>query len=98
MDVCKKENTVRVDHYLTVKMGENESVSHSVVSNSLRPPVTWQAPLSIEFSRQEYWSGLPFPSPGALLDPGIEPRSPGLQADSLPSEPAGKPSETVGDQ
>ena len=39
------------------------------------------------FSRQEYWSGLPFPSPGDLPDPGIEPRPPALQADSLPSEP-----------
>ena len=47
--------------------------------------------LSMEFSRQEYWSGLPFPSPGDLPDPGIEPRSPTLQADSLPSEPPGKP-------
>ena len=44
------------------------------------------------FSRQEYWSGLPFPSPGDLPDPGIEPRSPALQADSLPAEPPGKPS------
>ena len=50
-----------------------------------------QAPLSMEFSRQEYWSGLPFPSPGDLPDPGIKPRAPGLQADSLPSEPLGKP-------
>ena len=50
-----------------------------------------QAPLSMEFSREEYWSGLPFPSPGNLHDPGIEPGSPALQADSLPSEPAGKP-------
>ena len=41
----------------------------------------------MEFSRQEYWNGLPFPSPGDLPDPGIEPRSPTLQADSLPSEP-----------
>ena len=41
-------------------------------------------------SKQEYWSGLPFPSPGDLLDPGIEPRSLALQADSLPSEPLGK--------
>ena len=41
----------------------------------------------MEFSRQEYWSGLPFPSPGDLPDPGIEPRSPALQADTLPSEP-----------
>ena len=49
-----------------------------------------QAPLSMGFSRQEYWSGLPFPSPGDLPDPGIELRSPALQADSLPSEPPGK--------
>ena len=53
--------------------------------------VTYQAPLSMGFSRQEYWNGLPFPSPGDLPDPGIEPRSPTLQADTLPSEPPGKP-------
>ena len=53
--------------------------------------VAHQAPLSMEFSRQEYWSGLPFPSPGDLLDPGIEPGSPALQADALPSEPPGNP-------
>ena len=46
---------------------------------------------SLEFSRQEYWSGLPFPSPGDLPDPGIELRCPTLQADALPSAPAGKP-------
>ena len=46
---------------------------------------------SMGFSRQECWSGLPFPSPGDLPDPGIEPRSPALQADALPSEPPGKP-------
>ena len=50
-----------------------------------------QAPLSMEFSRQEYRSGLPFPSPGDLPDPGIEPGTPALQADSLPSEPPEKP-------
>ena len=49
--------------------------------------VAQQAPLSMRFSRQEYWSGLPFPSPGNLPNPGIEPRSPTLQADSSPSEP-----------
>ena len=53
--------------------------------------VAYQAPLSMGFSRQEFWSGLPFPSPGDLPDPGIEPRSPALQADALPSEPPGKP-------
>ena len=50
-----------------------------------------QAPLSMEFSTQEYWRGLPCPSPGDLPDPGIEPGSPVLQADSLPSEVSGKP-------
>ena len=50
-----------------------------------------QAPLSMEFSKQEYWSGLPFLSPGDLPNPGIEPGSPALQAESLPSEPLGKP-------
>ena len=50
-----------------------------------------QAPLSMGFSRKEYWSGLPCPPPGDLPDPGTEPRSPALQADSLLSEPAGKP-------
>ena len=48
--------------------------------------VASQAPLSMGFPRQEYWSGLPFPSPGDLPNPGIEPRSPALQADSLPTE------------
>ena len=50
-----------------------------------------QAPLSMEFSRQEYWSRLPFPSPGDLPNPGIEAGSPPLQADTLLSEPPGKP-------
>ena len=54
-----------------------------------------QAALSMGLSRQEYWSGLPFPSPEDLPNPGIKPGSPALQADSLPSEPAGKPRETV---
>ena len=47
--------------------------------------------MSMGFSRQEYWTGLPFPSPGDLPNPGIEPQSPALQADSLLSEPPGKP-------
>ena len=50
--------------------------------------VDCQAPLSMGFSRQEQWSGLPLPSPGDLPDPRIEPRSPAFQADSLPSEPS----------
>ena len=53
--------------------------------------VAHQVSLSMEFSRQEFWGGLPFPSPGNLPNPKIEPRSPALQADSLPSESPGKP-------
>ena len=52
--------------------------------------VTYQAPWSMRFSRQEYWSRLPFPSPGNLPDSGTEPRSPASQANALPSEPPGK--------
>ena len=52
--------------------------------------VALQAPLSVGFFRQEYWSGLPFPSPEDLPNPGIEPSSPSLQADSLPSELQGR--------
>ena len=52
--------------------------------------LAYQGPPSMRFSRQEYWSGLPFPSPGDLPNPGIEPRPPALQADALPSEPPGK--------
>jgi len=52
--------------------------------------IAYHAPPSVGFSRQEYWSGLPFPSPGDLLNPGIKPGSPALQADALPPEPPGK--------
>ena len=65
---------------------------HSVVSDFAYPR-TCQGPLSMEFSRQEYWTGQPFPSPGDLLNLGIEPRSPSLQVNSFPSEPQGKPIE-----
>ena len=68
--------------------------SRSVVSDSLWSRglnVAHQAPPSIGFSRQEYWSGLPFPSPEDLPNPGIEPGSPALQEDALTSEPPGKP-------
>ena len=70
----------------------------SVVSNFFATPwtVVCQAPLSMEFSRQEYWSGQPFPSPGDLPDPGIEPMSSTLQADSLLSVPPGKPIHEMG--
>ena len=64
----------------------------SVTLNSCDPmDYVLQAPPSMGFSRQEYWGGLPFPPPGDLPDPGIEAGSPALQADSLLSEPPGKP-------
>ena len=67
------------------------SVGHSVVSDCATPwTVACQAPLAMKFSRQEYWSGLPFPSPEHLSNPGIEPGSSALQADSLPSELQGR--------
>ena len=71
---------------------ESENESCSIMSNSLQPlwPVARQAPLSMEFSRQEYWRGLPFPSLQNLPDLEIEPGSPTFQADSLLSEPPGK--------
>ena len=74
-----------------IQMYQSES-SHSVVSDSFATPwtVARQAPLLMEFSRQESWSGLPFPSPRDLPDPGIKPGSLTLQVDSLPSEPQGK--------
>ena len=73
-----------------LKQGEVKSLSR--VRLFATPwTVAYQAPTSMGFSRQEYWSGLPFPSPGALPKPGIKPGSPALQIDALPSEPPGKP-------
>ena len=72
------EDIIMPDDYLKVKV---KSLSH--VQLFATPwTVPLQAPPSKGFSRQEYWSGLPFPSPGDLLDPGIKPGSPALQADS----------------
>ena len=59
-------------------------VTKSCPTLGIQWTVASQAPLSMGFSRQEYWTSLPFPSPGDLPDPGIKPRSPALQADSLP--------------
>ena len=69
--------------------------SHSVMSDSFVIPwtVAHQTPLSMGFPRQYYWSGLPFPSPGDLLNPRVKPGSLTLQADSLPSEPPGRATE-----
>ena len=80
--VCK----VSVQTSLLVKVSMNLS-SRTLVTVWT---IAHQAPLSMGFSRQEYWSELPFPFPGDLPDPGIEPRSPALQADSLPTELQGK--------
>ena len=74
-----------VPESFSYEVKESESVSRSVASDSLRPHG-----LSVEFSKQECWSGLQFPSPGNLPNPGIEPGSPALQADSSPTEPSGK--------
>ena len=72
-------------------MGEKVLVTQSCPTLWTPWTVAHQAPLSKEFSRQEYWSGLPFPIPGDLPDPAVEPGPPSLQADSLLSEPAGEP-------
>ena len=82
--------------YLSIPFGLSSWVggfSRSVMSNSWQPHglVACQAPLSMEYSRKEYWSGLPFPSPEDLPNPEIKRRSPTWQADSLPAEPPGKP-------
>ena len=76
-------------HYL------HHSLKVKLLSRIRLFPIPWtvayQASPSMGFSRQEYWNGLPFTSPGDLLNPGIEPRSPSFQADALTSEPPGKP-------
>ena len=70
----------------------------TVISDSATPcTIARQAPLSMEFSRQEYWSVQTFPSPGDFPDPGIEPGSPALQADSSLSKPSGKLLDIIAD-
>ena len=78
-----------------IRGGADEIIGISVQSLSRAQPfvtlrtIAHKTPQFIEFFRQEYWSGLSFPSPGDLPDPGIEPTSPALQADFLPTEPPG---------
>ena len=73
--------------YLTyMQSGGGGLVTKSCLTLATPRTVAFQAPLSMGFSRQEYWNGLPFPSTGDLLNPGIKPASPALQADSLPTE------------
>ena len=74
--------------YMFEGEGEGE-VTQSCPTFATLWTVGHQAPPSMGFSRQEYWSGLPFPSPGDFPDPGIEPGSPALGADALSSEPSG---------
>ena len=76
----------------TVDFPPSQGSCSVVFDSANRWTVAYPASPSMEFSRQEYWSGLPFPSPRDLPDPGIEPRSPTLQAGALPSKPPGKPS------
>ena len=83
LELTPKKDVLFITGVLKVKV---KSLSH--VRLFAAPwTVAYQAPLSMGFSRQEYWSGLPFPSPGDLPDPGIKPGSPALQADALTSEP-----------
>ena len=82
-------------HITNIQRRKYESLSMKVKSLShvrlFATPwtVAYQASPSLGFSREEYWSGLPFPSPGDLPDPGIEPGPPALEADALTSEPPG---------
>ena len=103
MTVCAQWIFNHLDHFFRMvsKMGILEGTKRfmKVKVKSLSPvrlfetpwTVAHQTPPSMGFSRQEYWSGLPFPSSGDLPNPGIKPRSPALQADALTSEPPGKP-------
>ena len=76
----------------------NHVHANLVRSNSVTPWTTaHQAPLSMGFSRQEYWSGLPFPPPGELSDPGIKPTSPALAGRFFTTEPPRKPQESTGE-
>ena len=87
-DNTKRESYTR-DNLKSYETGEVKLLSRVRLFATLWT-VACQAPLSMGFSRQEYWSGLPCPSPGYFPDPGIEPGSPALEADTLTSEPPGK--------
>ena len=84
----KKETEILTNVIILLKESESE-VAQLIRLFASPWTVTHQASPSMEFSRHEYWSGLPFPSPGDLPNPGIEAGSPALQADALPSEPSG---------
>ena len=89
ISIPKKHNAKELSNHTNALISQVKSLSR--VRLFATPwTVAYQAPPSMGFSRQEYWSGLPFPSPGDLPNPGIKPRSPALQADALPREPPGK--------
>ena len=88
---CKYSFDMFLFHYLYMEWINNSEGENCSVMSLFVTPWTIQ---SMEFSRPEYWRGWPFPSPGGLPNPGIEPRSPTLQADSLPAVPYGKPMNT----
>ena len=91
----KKKVIIANITWVSVKC-ENVSRLCLILCNPMDRTVAHQAPLSMEFSRQEYWSGLPFPSPGGSSWPRDQIWAPALQADSLPSEPPGKPKFMLG--
>ena len=80
-----------IDYDIIFKAGGGGLVAKSCLTLVTPWTMALQVPLSMGFSRQEYWSGLPFPSPGELPNPGIEPRSPALQEGSLPTGLQRKP-------
>ena len=84
------ENSILLKHNHTSEVSEVKALSRVQLFGTPWT-VAYQAPPSMGFSKQEYWSGLAFPSSGDLPDPGIKPRSPAFQADALTSEPPGKP-------
>ena len=87
---CYLGKTAWMLHWLEKKERKVKSLSYVWLFATLWT-VGYKAPPSMGFSRQEYWSGLPHPSPGDLSNPGFKPRSPSLQADTLTSEPPGRP-------
>ena len=87
------EGSQTIKHKATISPVQYELLSHARLF-ATPGTAAHEAPLSMEFSRQEYWSRLPFSSPGDLPDAGIEPRAPALQVSSLPSETPGKPKVT----
>ena len=94
---CKGGMQTGAHHHGLCPPGKAKVLVAQILSYSLQPrTAAYQTPLSMGFSRQEYWSGWPFPPRGDLSNPGIEPGSPTLQADSLPSETPGEPQSEEG--